>query len=52
MLNDDNLLQALEAAQNYMEERLGGFAPEAGLILGSGLGPFADAMEKDRKSVV
>lgn len=45
MLNDDNLLQALEAAQNYMEERLGGFAPEAGLNLGSGLGPFADAME-------
>lgn len=45
MLNDDNLLEALEAAQDCMEERLGDFVPDAALILGSGLGPFADRIE-------
>lgn len=38
----ENLRDALNEAQAVMEERLGGFKPEVGLILGSGLGPLAE----------
>ncbi|WP_286142397.1 purine-nucleoside phosphorylase [Adlercreutzia caecimuris] len=44
-LNDGNLIETLDAARAAMGERLGGFAPEVGLILGSGLGPLADRIE-------
>ena len=44
-LNDGNLVETLDAAQATMGERLGGFTPEVGLILGSGLGPLADRIE-------
>ena len=45
-LNDGNLVETLDAAQATMGERLGGFTPEVGLILGSGLGPLADRIEE------
>ncbi|HTM20123.1 MAG TPA: purine-nucleoside phosphorylase, partial [Kofleriaceae bacterium] len=35
----------IEAARAAIEERAGGRRPQVGLILGSGLGPFADALE-------
>ena len=38
MALDGRLIETLDAAQAVMEGRLGGFAPEVGLILGSGLG--------------
>ena len=38
----ENLRGTLDAAQAVMEERLGTFRPEVGLILGSGLGPLAE----------
>lgn len=38
----ENLRDTLNEAQAVMEERLGGFKPEVGLILGSGLGPLAE----------
>ena len=44
-LNDGNLIETLDAAQAVMEERLGGFRPEVGLILGSGLGALAERIE-------
>lgn len=45
-LNDGNLIETLDAAQAVMEERLGGFRPEVGLILGSGLGALAERIEE------
>lgn len=45
MALDGRLIETLDAAQAVMEGRLGGFAPEVGLILGSGLGPLADRIE-------
>ena len=38
----ENLRGTLDEAQAVMEERLGAFRPEVGLILGSGLGPLAE----------
>lgn len=38
----ENLRGTLDEAQVVMEERLGAFRPEVGLILGSGLGPLAE----------
>ena len=38
----ENLRGTLDEAQVVMEERLGTFRPEVGLILGSGLGPLAE----------
>ena len=38
----ENLRGTLDEAQAVMEERLGAFWPEVGLILGSGLGPLAE----------
>ena len=38
----ESLRDVLSEAQALMEERLGGFKPEVGLILGSGLGPLAE----------
>ncbi|WP_304597559.1 purine-nucleoside phosphorylase [Adlercreutzia caecimuris] len=46
MALDGRLIETLDAAQAVMEGRLGGFAPEVGLILGSGLGPLADQVEE------
>lgn len=42
MALDGRLIETLNEAQAVMEGRLGGFAPEVGLILGSGLGPLAE----------
>ena len=36
----ENLRGTLDEAQAVMEECLGAFRPEVGLILGSGLGPL------------
>ncbi len=38
----ENLRGTLDEAQAVMEECLGAFRPEVGLILGSGLGPLAE----------
>ena len=38
----ENLRGTLDEAQAVMEERLGTFRPEVGLILGSGLSPLAE----------
>lgn len=38
----DNRMQAIQEAVQYLEGRLGGFKPEVGIILGSGLGKLAD----------
>ncbi len=46
MALDGRLIETLDAAQAVMEGRLGGFAAEVGLILGSGLGPLADRIEE------
>lgn len=45
MIDDSTLIESLEEARAFLEERLEGFQPEVGLILGSGLGPFADCIE-------
>ncbi len=45
MINDNALIESLEEARTFLGERLEGFQPEVGLILGSGLGPFADCIE-------
>lgn len=45
MINDNALIESLEEARTFLRERLEGFQPEVGLILGSGLGPFADCIE-------
>lgn len=45
-LNDANLIETLDAARAVMEERLGGFRPAVGLILGSGLGALAERIEE------
>ena len=42
MALNDHLIETLDEAQRVMEERFGGFAPEVGLILGSGLGALAE----------
>lgn len=41
----ENLRETLDAAQCVMEGKLAGFAPEVGLILGSGLGPLAERID-------
>lgn len=43
-LNDDNLIETLDAARAAMEDRLGDFRPKVGLILGSGLGSAAESI--------
>ena len=45
MIDDDSLMESLEEARLFLERRLRGFRPEVGLVLGSGLGPFADSVE-------
>ena len=35
-----------QASADYITQRLGGFVPEAGLVLGSGLGGLADRIER------
>ncbi len=45
MIDDSTLIESLEEARAFLEERFEGFQPEVGLILGSGLGPFADCIE-------
>ena len=35
----------MESTVNYIKERIQDFQPEIGIILGSGLGDFADGLE-------
>ncbi len=39
-------IEAIHAAVAYIQGRLGGFQPEIGLILGSGMGLLADLVEE------
>ena len=48
MLNDENLLYAIDQGARVLREFLGGEAPAAAIILGSGLNPFADGLEDAR----
>ena len=48
MLNDENLLYAIEQGAHVLREFLGGEAPVAAIILGSGLNPFGDTLEDAR----
>ena len=45
MTEDRSLIEALNEAQAFMEERLDGRRPRIGLILGSGLNPLAERVE-------
>lgn len=45
MTEDRSLIEALNEAQTFMEERLGGRRPRIGLILGSGLNPLAEEVQ-------
>lgn len=47
-LNDDNLLEAVDAGAARLGEFLDGANPVAGIILGSGLNPFADRLQDAR----
>lgn len=40
-----NLIEDIGTALNYISERLGSLSPKLGVILGSGLGGFADLLE-------
>lgn len=42
MTENRSLIEALEEAQAFIEERLGGRRPRIGIILGSGLNPLAE----------
>lgn len=46
MAGDDNLLLMLDEAQSFIEAKIGDFSPEIGIILGSGLGDFAEKIEE------
>lgn len=48
MLNDDNLLYAIDQGAQVLREFLDGEEPAAAIILGSGLNPFADTLEEAR----
>ena len=39
------LIKRIDGATAYIQSKLGGFKPKAGLILGSGLGAYADDLE-------
>ena len=43
--NAPGLLRAIEEAREFLSDRIG-IRPEAGIILGTGLGPFASALER------
>lgn len=45
MIEDRSLIEALNEAQTFMEERLDGRHPRIGLILGSGLNPLAEEVQ-------
>ncbi len=44
----DNMLQKIQEAKSFLAEKIG-FAPEIGLILGSGLGVLADEIDNPIK---
>lgn len=48
MTCDETLLADLEQARRFLETELAGFKPDVGLILGSGLGPFAERIPDGR----
>ena len=48
MLNDENLLYAIEQGSAVLRGFIGDEEPAAGIILGSGLNPFADTLEDAR----
>ena len=48
LLNDDNLLYAIVQGSQVLSEFLGDDKPVAGIVLGSGLNPFADSLEDAR----
>ena len=48
LLNDDNLLYAIGQGSGVLKAFIGDDAPVAGIILGSGLNPFADTLEDAR----
>ena len=48
LLNDDNLLYAIDQGAQVLRAFLGDDTPAAGIILGSGLNPFADTLEHAR----
>ena len=48
ILNDENLLYAIDQGAQVLSGFLAGEEPVAGIILGSGLNPFADALENMR----
>ena len=47
-LNDDNLLYALDQGASVLRAFIGDKDPVAGIILGSGLNPFAETLEGSR----
>lgn len=48
MTCDETLLADLEQARRFLETELAGFKPDVGLVLGSGLGPFAERIPDGR----
>jgi purine-nucleoside phosphorylase len=46
MTSTENLLSRLDACRAVVQQRAPGFAPKLGVILGSGLGAFADSLER------
>ncbi len=45
MLDANRLLEQIESATQFIRERIGDFSPSVGVVLGSGLGNFVDAID-------
>ena len=43
--SSENILQRIQRTADFLRQRTSAFAPETGIILGSGLGGFADTMD-------